>query len=160
MTLRIKNVETLQQAMDIAGVRNEVRENMTHSRHLITYAEQVDWMENIYKPEHEAGNLHAFAGYIALQPAIYGLISKRQEQFWLTGAVRPSFQGKGYGRALFEFLTDYTVGRLEQPEVMLDVSDKNERAIALYESIGYMATKASNGIIIMKYGAPNAGQKE
>ncbi len=159
MGLRIKQLEHFQHAVDIAKVRNSGREFMTHDQHELTYAEQMDWYHNTYLPENKQGNLYGYAGYLALKPAAYGLISRREGSMWLTGAIAPAYQGQGYGRQLFEFMTAYTVGLLNERQVMLDVLETNERAIKLYESIGYVATSTEDGVIVMKYEADHAGQK-
>ena len=151
MALRLKQLEHFQHAVDIAAVRNQTREFMTHDQHEITYAEQMDWYHNYYQPENRLGNIHAFAGYLAVRPAAYGLISRREGSMWLTGAISPEAQGQGHGRQLFEFLTSYTVGLLNERAAYLDVLETNERARTLYEKLGYSAISQEDGIIVMKY---------
>lgn len=153
MGLKVKQLEHFQHAVDIAKIRNDTREFMTHDQRELTYADQQDWFHNVYQPENKQGNMYAFAGYLAMKPAAYGLISRREGSMWLTGAIAPAHQGQGFGRQLFEFMTAYTVGLLNEPEAKLDVLETNERAIHLYESIGYVATAVNNGVIVMKYEA-------
>lgn len=51
-------------------------------------------------------------------------------------AVHPSFQGKGAGRMLMDFLLDFLVQEGAE-QWFLDVRESNQKAIALYESMGF-----------------------
>jgi ribosomal protein S18 acetylase RimI-like enzyme len=56
----------------------------------------------------------------------------------LTVGVHPDFQGQGIGRQLFTYLL--TLVENEMPHILrveLDTRDGNERAIALYKSVGF-----------------------
>jgi ribosomal protein S18 acetylase RimI-like enzyme len=57
----------------------------------------------------------------------------------LTVGVHPDFQGQGIGRQLFTYLL--TLIENEMPHILrveLNTRDGNERAIALYQSVGFL----------------------
>jgi len=57
-------------------------------------------------------------------------------------AVSPKHQRKGYGRKLIEFAINYMQNRGDTT-IKLTVTKWNKSAIALYESLGFVITKAS-----------------
>ena len=146
--LFIRPVQRESQAIDIAGVRNTGREFMTHDALEITADQQKKWFEYVYLPEHNVGNMFAFAGYVDDVPAAYGLVQKLEGEYWLTGVIHPEYQGFGHGQELFEFLTEFVLNRAKH--VMLDVQLNNVKAQALYRKLGFTAFAESNGIIVMR----------
>lgn len=134
--LNIKEVNTAREALDIAFVRNTGREFMTGNANYITVAEQLSWYDEVYKPANRLGLIYAFAGYVATMPVAYGLVTLRDEDYWLTGVIHDKYRGQGHGEQLFRHLSEYTLDNLA-PRVMLDVYEHNDRALALYGKIGY-----------------------
>lgn len=70
-------------------------------------------------------------------------------------AVHPQQQGKGYGRALMDFLLSW----LEQQQAeqwFLDVRASNEPAIALYESIGFCQAGVRSNYYPAEHGSEDA----
>lgn len=72
----------------------------------------------------------------------YALISKSFSQeaggrvIWLEEVyIRPRFQGKGIGKEFFDFIEK----KHELKRLRLEVEYNNERAIKLYEGLGYAA---------------------
>ena len=58
----------------------------------------------------------------------------------LTIAVDPGFQGKGLGKTIFTSLLDFIKSnRADILRVELFVQESNERAIALYQKLGFVA---------------------
>ncbi len=57
----------------------------------------------------------------------------------LTIAVHPNYQGKGIGRVLFEqLLSDVKSNKLEILRIELIARESNTKAIAFYESLGFI----------------------
>ena len=153
--LKMRPVTQLTEAWAISEIRNTGREQMTHDMHRITRREQSLWFEDHYKPGRELGEMYAFIGTVGLAGAAYGMIKRKDEQYWVTGVVDPEFRGKGFGRALFEFLEGYVFDELNGDRVMLDVLETNTGARALYDKLGYMALYEEAGLIVMQKGRPN-----
>lgn len=150
----IRPVEQINEAFAMATIRNTGREFMTHDSHEISQAEQADWYFNTYKPEHKNANLYGFVGYMALQPVAYGLISRKNGAFWLSGVVDEVFQGRGFGRQMFESMGKFVLNGHDD-KVMLDVYETNTPAKALYDSLGYSEVSRDSGVIVMKLEAPD-----
>lgn len=122
--------------MQMREVRNEVREFMTHNQDEITEAQQQEW----FKEEYEPGLDSRFVGFIALEdirPLGYGLITRREGKWCVSGGFRKEARGKGYGEAMFSHLTDYAHDELGAAEIWLDVWAFNHPAIKLYKKLGY-----------------------
>lgn len=49
--------------------------------------------------------------------------------------ILPRYQGKGYGRELLEYVCNLADNRMQ--EMILEVRKSNDRAISLYESVGF-----------------------
>ena len=76
-----------------------------------------------------AGELHTYRAGLRVFAHVLGE---------LTVAVHPTAQGRGIGRRLFEMLLQ--VVRLEQPDITrieLITQESNQRALRLYESLGF-----------------------
>jgi ribosomal protein S18 acetylase RimI-like enzyme len=148
--LHIKPVENIYDAVYISQVRNSGREYMTHDSRLITQGEQNEWYQKTYLPENAAGNMFAFCGFEQGDPVAYGMVKRGDDgNFWLTGVVVPDAQGKGYGKELFQFLTDYALSKADK--VMLDVLKSNDKAQGLYKKLGYQAVgKPAGEVIVME----------
>jgi UDP-4-amino-4,6-dideoxy-N-acetyl-beta-L-altrosamine N-acetyltransferase len=61
----------------------------------------------------------------------------------------PDLRGKGLFREALILTLDWTFENLELREVHLEVFDDNERAIRLYESVGFSRTGSRDGLIAM-----------
>lgn len=147
--LFIRPVQRLSHAIDIAAVRNTGREYMTHDTKAIEAEEQAEWFKGVYLPAHSIyGTMFAFVGYVDDVAAAYGMVQKKDDGFWLTGVVSPEYQGLGYGKELFKFLTDFVLNRATH--VMLDVLKTNVKAQALYKKLGYEELFEKDGVIVMR----------
>jgi ribosomal protein S18 acetylase RimI-like enzyme len=153
--LKVRPLQTINEAWEIARIRNTGREYMTHNTELISRRMQYHWFENTYEPAHELGDLHAFIGTVALRGAAYGMVQRKAEQYWLTGVVDPEFRGRGFGRALFQFLEGYVFDELNADKVMLDVREDNEAAKHLYDTLGYVEQERVDGLIVMSKERPD-----
>lgn len=149
--LELAPVVTLEEAQAIARVRNTGADMMTQSTQVITPEVQAEWFANYYELAKSKGQTHAFLGRVDGEEAAYGLVNKIGDAYWLTGVVKPEFQGHGHGRELFSFLRDFTVVELQQPVVLLDVLNSNERAANLYKSLGFEALQVGENVTVMEY---------
>ena len=76
------------------------------------------------------GELHAYP----IGPKIFEHVLSN-----LTIAVHPDFQGQGIGKQLFTYFLN--IVETEMPHILrveLDTRDGNERAIALYQNVGFI----------------------
>lgn len=149
--LVIKQIENIDDALDIAMVRNSGAEFMTHDVHRIDPLEQIAWFNEIYGPEHESGNMTAYIGHMALQAVAYGMIARKNGEYWVTGILSPETRGRGFGRALFEHL-EHEIAIIPADKVMLDVRSDNAPARHLYEKLGYGYLKINHDpeVLIMQ----------
>jgi ribosomal protein S18 acetylase RimI-like enzyme len=146
--LRIKPVENLAEALQIAEVRNSGRDYLTNDGEYISANVQAVWYDNVYLDKHSDGELDAYIGHEYHLPVAYGMIAYKDKALWLTGVIAPEYQGRGYGRTLFDFLAN-TANETGET-VMLDVLNSNERARRLYDSLGFMAVGGDERKTIME----------
>jgi len=136
-------------ALEMAACRNQVRTFMTHNQAEILPEQQLEWFRYTYTP---ARSKREMLGYVARiggrEPIGYGLISQRNWLMWVSGGIIGAERGKGYGRQLFDGLTQQ-VHDLGISEVYLDVLEDNEPARTLYESLGYVALNNRDGLVLM-----------
>jgi RimJ/RimL family protein N-acetyltransferase len=134
----------------MADIRNEVRHFMTHNTAEIMPAEQAEWYRNTYLPARDHGELF---GYLVHGdgplPIGYGLISKRDGRWWVSGGLKEEARGQGAGYFLFEQMTMMIHEDLRSEEAWLDVLNSNEGARRLYEKLGYTAVMADDRLTVM-----------
>jgi ribosomal protein S18 acetylase RimI-like enzyme len=146
--MRVENVEwrrvaSLDDALEVALVRNSCREFMTHDQREIDPQSQTKWWGSV---DHERYRLFLLLADGSL--AGFGVV-RSDERAWLTGGLVPGARGRGLGTRLFELLCDETA-RLSYSEAWLDVFESNERAVRLYEKLGFERVSSADGIIVMK----------
>lgn len=149
--ISMHEMRTQEDAAAMMAVRNEVRGFMTHNQNEITEQEQREWFAETYTPARWRKQMIGFVAMLDAQPAGYGLISERDDRMWVSGGLVEDARGKGNGRKLFHFLTEFTHGYLKHDEVWLDVQRGNDRAIQLYRSLGYMVMEDSADLLIMRH---------
>lgn len=147
-------VDGLMDALRMRNIRNEVRNYMTHNTDRIGLFEQLKWFEETYKPAEARGEMQGFLLWHEQEPVGYGLITLREDQYWVSGGLTAASRGLGLGEYLFTYLTRYARFRLDAPEVWLDVRADNERARRLYEKIGYKPVEETEELIVMRYTPP------
>ena len=126
-------------------LRNSVRDKMTGNSNLISSSEQITWFKTL---NHESLKLFLFI--INNEAAGYGIIRYAEDSYpWLTGVLLEEFRGSGYGKVLFEMLTDTALE--SSREVYLNAFESNVNAVGMYHSIGYVPIEKRNGIITMMY---------
>jgi len=148
--LLIRPVQRILQAIDIGEIRNRGREYMTNDRREKTQHEQAQWFQKVYLPEHAAGNMFAFVGYMDAEPAAYGMVRYQGGHYWVTGVIHPDHHGKGYGEELFRFLTDFALYRHDH--AMLEVLKSNTKAQKLYAKLGYEKVSEDGDKLVMRLG--------
>lgn len=148
MSLFLRPVQRVEQAQEIALVRNSGRDFMTKDQAEISPERQAQWFAHTYVQANHEGRLFAFVGYDGAEAVAYGLVKRDGDDFWLTGVVAPEAQGNGYGRELFKFLTEFALHRA--PAAMLDVLKTNTKAQKLYQSLGYTEVGEKGEVIVMR----------
>lgn len=150
-TVRLKSVDTLEEALMMSEVRNECTKFMTHFTSKIDASHQVNWYLNTYKKLAQLKDMLCYLLYKPDGKAIgFGVIRFMDKKYWLTGGLVEKERGSGFGRMLFEQLIELTPGN----EVWLDVLATNKAGIHIYEKLGFKEvekTKNEKGkkIIVM-----------
>lgn len=148
MSLFLRPVQRVEQAQEIALIRNSGREFMTKDKDEISPERQAQWFAHTYVGANADGRLFAFVGYDGAEAVAYGLVKQHDGEFWVTGVIAPQAQGKGYGEELFKFLTDFALHR--STHVMLDVLKSNTKAQKLYAKLGYTEVGSKGDVIVMR----------
>jgi RimJ/RimL family protein N-acetyltransferase len=65
-------------------------------------------------------------------------------------AVGPDLWGQGYGSAIMDWLVNYATAALDTRDVWLEVYERNERAIRLYEKYNFRAVSKRDGVLRME----------
>ncbi len=122
-------------------IRNSCRLFMTRHCDEISSQQQREWWANL---NHDIN----WAYLLCEQgmPAGYGLIRWVEGEPWLTGGLLPEFRDRGLGRHLFTRLKE-----MAGPVSYLEVRTDNDRAHALYCSLGFRELKQDSKIITMRY---------
>lgn len=148
-----RQIASITDAMQIMAVRNSGHAYMTHDSREITASEQHKWYNEIYLPKNKNGEMFAYCGYEQGNPVAYGMIQKKDDRYWVTGVISPECRGKGYGKELFRLLRDLVISSLS-PDVYLDVLRTNERAVSLYEKLGFENIGDGRKLVqVMRWGA-------
>lgn len=148
----IQPVEDIYSAEAMRGIRNSVRQFMTHNTEEISMDEQLKWFLGTYTPEHAVHRFDAFVMHVGHTAMGYGIVREQEGREWVTGAITEQFRGMGYGEELFTFLTNHALFELDAEEVYLDVQSANRRAQTLYAKLGYKVVDEAADVIIMRYG--------
>lgn len=130
--------------------RNECREFMTHNTAEIMEDEQIEWYRETYLPARQKGELFGYIVRREDEEAIgYGLISKRDGRWWVSGGLSEDARGEGAGHFLFQEMTMMIHEDLRSEEAWLDVLNENEAARRLYEKLGYVAVSSTDLLTVM-----------
>jgi ribosomal protein S18 acetylase RimI-like enzyme len=142
-------MESASQAFEMMDIRNEVREFMTHNTAEIMPAEQAEWYRKTYLPARDRGEIFGYLVKNEDQTIGYGLISKRDGRWWVSGGLTEAARGQGAGYFLFEQMTLMIHEDLRSEEAWLDVLNSNEAAQHLYRKIGYTAVMSDERLTLM-----------
>lgn len=151
MSNTLREMGSASEAFEMMDIRNEVREFMTHNTAEIMPAQQAEWYRETYLPARAKGELF---GYLVRdvdtdQAIGYGLISKRDGRWWVSGGLIEAARGRGAGYFLFDMMTQMIHEDLRSEEAWLDVLNTNEGARRLYEKLGYTAVLADERLTVM-----------
>lgn len=147
--IQLSEIQSGDDALEMAACRNQVRTFMTHSQTEITPEQQLDWFKNTYTPARAHKEMFGYVLRKELEPIGYGLISYRNWLMWVSGGIVADQRGNGYGEALFDAMTNKIHGELDLAEAYLDVQANNSPARQLYEKLGYAAIGNQNGLVLM-----------
>ena len=145
----LHEMESASQAFEMMDIRNEVREFMTHNTAEIMPAQQAEWYRETYLPARERGELFGYLVKNDEQTIGYGLVSKRDGRWWVSGGLTEAARGQGAGYFLFDMMTQIIHEDLRSEEAWLDVLNSNEGARRLYEKLGYTAVLADERLTVM-----------
>lgn len=128
------------------GIRNECRTFMTRNTDRISIFEQLRWWYSKRDPSTTYLLLFFCTDGKETSAEGYGIVTR---EGWLTGALRARSRGRGLGRRLFEYMTELVLARGGIPQ--LEVRRSNQKAMKLYESLGYQWTETIGVIDKMIY---------
>lgn len=147
MIFELRAAESLADAEAMRIVRNECREFMTRSPLEISRDDQISWFQALDRAT--ATPFIGVAGSKAF-PMAYGLIRLIDNKWWLSGGVRTNWRGVGYGRLLFVELTKRV--HAMRRDAWLEVRKDNERAIRLYQLLGFSYANEDEHVYTMRKG--------
>lgn len=145
----LHEMDSVSQAFEMMNIRNEVRHFMTHNTAVIMPEQQAEWYQETYLPARDRGELFGYLVKNEDQTIGYGLISKRDGRWWVSGGLTEAARGQGAGHFLFEQMTLVIHKDLRSEEAWLDVLNTNESARRLYEKLGYTAVMADERLTVM-----------
>ena len=139
----IRAVTTFGDAQIMRGIRNQCRDYMTNDTSYIGFFRQARWW---YKVKSDPDWWLYLLWYNG-SPIGYGIIRKKGLLYWVTGGIIEQSRGHGFGRKLFEFLSQVASNG---HSAYLEVLKTNERAYALYKSLGYRVITVKDDVIFMR----------
>lgn len=142
-----KRVTTLAEAEILRVIRNECREYMTRHTDHITEEQQREWFKDAFR-KYELYIVYYLEHGSVLLDAGFGVIHKNENEFLLTGGLRPDMRNKGLGKNLFKFLIDQCHKSLP---IRLEVLKTNTRAFKTYESLDFKVTGEDDKLYFMEY---------
>lgn len=137
-------------ALEVRKIRNECRHFMTNDTSEINLLQQLIWYFKVYKKENNNGNLKCYIFKNNSNNLGFGLIRKSSGKYWITGGLRFSERGKGFGKILFKDL----IKKISAKEIWLEVLDSNIAAKKIYNNLGFIEVKnisnSNEKVITMK----------
>ena len=134
---------TLQEAQLVRELRNEVRQYMTRSSSFITPEQQEKWFHT-FRNDLENQHMHlyysregCFLGYCYL---------KRDEngKLWGSLAVKPEFQGLGYGTYIYKDMIRH------YKEVYIEIFADNNESLSAAQRAGFQILSVGDKKVVMK----------
>lgn len=145
--LVFKRVTTPAEAEILRNIRNECKEFMTRNTKYITAEEQQVWFKEAFR-KYELYLVYCIEHGVIVVDAGFGLIHKNEDEFLLTGGLKPDYRNKGLGKPLFKFLVDQCHKGLP---IRLEVLKSNTRAFKTYESLDFVITDEDDTKYFMEY---------
>lgn len=99
--MKVKEVQTIEDAQIVRRIRNSVRQFMTRDKREISSAQQVEWWDT-----RNPSALRLFLYYDSFNdPVGFGMLTIDNEgRWWGTLAVTPESQNRGYGTEIYRHL--------------------------------------------------------
>lgn len=136
----IESISNLEQAQHIREIRNSVREYMTRYTDFITPENQVQWFRTYIQSDDEAYLYKDFT----LAIVGYGYIRRIDGKCWGSLAVKPEFQGNGWGTAIYKHMI--AMAR----ELYIEIYAHNNESISAAIKAGFRLEHTGDTIIVMK----------
>lgn len=152
--ISIAEVQSAADIEDMRTCRNQVRQFMTHNSDEISAEEQMQWHLAVYTPLNDMGLQYGYVVRDGEEALGYGLVTRLENKWWVTGGLIEAARGKHIGQLLFEFLTMKIHEDLKSDEAWLDVLNDNSVARCLYEKLGYVAVDANDDLTEMVHRQP------
>jgi GNAT superfamily N-acetyltransferase len=141
--LEIKAVTSFGDAQIMRNIRNECRSYMTNDTSYISFLRQTKWWRKVKNDP----NWWLYLLWYNGSPIGYGIIRKK-DMYWVSGGIISQSRGHGFGRHLFNFLTQVATNG---HSAYLEVLKTNERAFNLYQSLGYRVCCGDrDGVLLMR----------
>jgi len=135
-----KRLETLTEAQQVREIRNSFRRNMTRHTEHITPEQQNAWFHRYINTSETM-----FLYYDTHQCLVgYGYITQRNNQYWGTLAVKAEFQGKGYGKFIYQDMID------KYGEIWIEIYADNVESLHAAVKAGFQHVTLSGNCIILK----------
>lgn len=147
-SLFYKKVDTFEEAELLRLIRNQCREYMTRNTDVITQEQQQQWFKTAYD-KYDIYLVYAIEYGACITYAGYGVIHKNMTESLITGGLLPDYRNRGLGSDLFKYLTDTALKR--KVPVRLEVLKTNQRALKVYEKLGYTVYAETDKIYSMEY---------
>ena len=123
---------------------------MTNNPSKITHSQQIFWYLRTYKKMNKAGNMTCYIFKHNNEKIGYAVIKKVFGKYLITGGLKESKRGSGFGKALFREI----IQKVPSSDVYLEVLDSNFIAKKLYTGLGFKSIKKTrvgkNTILTMK----------
>jgi RimJ/RimL family protein N-acetyltransferase len=134
---------TLSEAQLVRELRNEVRQYMTRSNSFITPEQQEEWFHK-FRNDFENQHMHlyynklgCFLGYCYLKKDVDGTI-------WGSLAVKPEFQGKGYGTYIYQDMIKV------YKNVFIEIFADNVESLSAAQRAGFKMLSIGDKTVVMK----------
>jgi len=134
---------------DLRVIRNQCRNFMTRNTDEISKEQQELWYENLNKDRNKLFILSAIVHGVAGYPVGYGYIRIENNHILLSGGLKESERGKGYGNFLFRSLV-LNSKKYNLP-IKLEVLKTNTVAFSIYSKLGFKFTSDDGKVLTMEY---------
>lgn len=122
-------VDSLEDALKVAEIRNECRDFMTRDTQEISKEKQTAWFNRHVKKNENKLFLYLVDGV----EIGYGYVFKENGHYGISGGIKKDWRGMGYGEKLFKNI----VLSIDSP-TWLEVKSDNIPAINLYKKLGFV----------------------
>lgn len=116
-------------------------------QHEITLEMELEWINRVIGNEDEYRCAIEVDGLYVGNIYLTGITSTQAEYHIFIG--EKAFWGKGVAYKASRQILNYAFNQLHLEMVFLEVSPQNERAISLYQKLGFEKRKIRNGFMIM-----------